>query len=225
MNLKLPPLTEEELGLLLTLLRTQFHGPPTESGRKAGFQAAPVEPIHRLARAFEAYAKKNKRAYAVADSVAWTPDPKTVSVAPGVDKQEALERLTREQWRRIHDELKRVLTESREVRWWGFRLPVLLPAKKVFVFRPDDLILSWLAARLIANNQQFRFVPRCRHCGKAGLRTRGRKQNVYCSDECKNKHILETRRKERAELHASRERGLEISPASIRVVDASSGRR
>lgn len=226
MNLKLPVLTEKELGLLLALLRTQFQGPPTESGRKAGLQPAPVGPIRRLARVFEEHARKNKGSYLLANSVAWTPDSETVHVAQGVDKQDALERLTRQQWRKIRDELMRILEESHQIKWWGFRLPVMLPSKRVFVFRPEDLILNWLVARMIANNQQFRFVPRCRRCGRAGLRARGRRQNVYCTDECKRKDILERRRKERAGRRAHRGGDEEeVSSESVRVVGAPSGGR
>ncbi len=224
MNIKLPALTEEELGLLLELLRTQFHGPPTESGRKAGLRAAPIEPIRRLARAFELYARKHKRTYLLGKSAPWTIDPNSLAVAERVNKEEALERHTRLQWGTIRDELRRILRESGQVKWWGFRLPVILPSKQVFVFRPQDMILNWLVARIIANNQQFRFVLACRNCGKAGLRARGRKQNVYCSDECKNQHIVKQRRKERARRRARRGRPTEVTPESLRIVEPPSGR-
>lgn len=219
MTVRLPPLTEEEFGLLLQLLRTEFHGPPTESGRKAGLRAAPIGPICRLAGAFEKYAKKNRKTYVLGKSVSWMPNPAAIHVAEGFDKQEAFERQARHQWRSLRDELLRVLEESHTIKWWGFRLPVMLPSRRAFIFRPADLILDWLAARMIANNQQFRFVPHCRNCGKPGLRVRGRKQNVYCSEECKNQDIVKRRRKERTQRRAQGEGKEEVTPETFRVVE------
>lgn len=227
MTINLRPLKTNELKLLLSLLRLECW-PKT----------VPIKPIRKVASSFQKYVKRNRmqiapllpelgRPESLCYPIQWVRDPEKVGLRPGIPKRQAQEHadgLTRDQWRRIKHELRRVLEESHKLAFWCFRLPVVLPSRKAFIDKPEMLILDWLTARLVANGQQFRFVSRCQylHCGKAGLRKRARKQNLYCSEACKRKDIVEQRKNQRAKLRSDKKRRQEEFLAKVRSVVGSS---
>lgn len=223
MTINLNPLTERELKLLLAVLQLRTWPP-----------SVPIGPIKKVASQFQAYVKQNRKQFAplrpekdrtetLCYPIQWVRDRDRIGLRTNTSKREAqahVDKLTRQQWRRIKDELRRVLEESHRLAYWGFRLPVMLPSRRAFVDKPETLILDWLMARLIANGQQFRFVARCRYryCGKAGLRRRARKENLYCSDVCKRKAMVEQRREERAKLRTEKKQEKEAPPLDDRGI-------
>lgn len=231
MTINLKRLWKGELRLLLALLQTEFEPKIAVADGKVKKTPAPIRPITKLARRFQNYVFKNKLRFVLPVAskksslyhpIEWVRDPDNVTVAAGVIKEERVEESTRQQWRRIRDEVRRVIEESRTKAFWGFSLPIMVPSKRVYVFRPENLILNWLLARLVANRQQFLLVPRClrRGCGKAALRERSRKDNVYCSRKCKLKAMVKQRSKKRAESRAEqkKERAGPIPPVAIGTV-------
>ncbi len=217
MTINLKPLTERELKLFLAVL--QLRTWPV---------LVPIGPIRKVANQFQAYVKQNRKQFAslqpekdktetLCYPIQWVRDRDRIGFHLKTSEREAqahADKLTRQQWQKIQGEVRRVIEESRGRRFWGFRVPAILPSRKVFVDKPETLILDWLMARLIANGQQFRFVARCRyrHCGKSGLRKRARKKNLYCSDTCKRKAMVEQRREERAKVRAEKKQEKKAPP-------------
>jgi hypothetical protein len=98
--------------------------------------------------------------------------------------------LLKKQWRGAQEIFEAAVVSGRRLRGFFLHLPAIgLPMKTpaVLIHDPADLA-NWLLARAVANRQHLRLVKCTRAtCGKFGLRTRARKESLYCSAECQSK--------------------------------------
>lgn len=213
MKVTLKPLNEEEMQLLLQLLQANFGSHYSKDWKMA----------KGVAEAFFDYANQHGRDLALpptdntpslTDPIKWLHAPEKRNVRGRAAQVRSANMSSIGLWRRLRRELARIIIGSQQEPEWGFAVPVVVPTGTIYVMRPGHLVIDWLLARLVANGQQFRLVPKCKQCRKAGLRARSRKQNAFCSEACKHEYVTDRRRRERAMARAERGNQPTSLPAS-----------
>jgi len=169
--MKIPPLTPNELKLLLNVLRAA-NPDPREKFSKGQLWA--------LETGVRNYVKNSRgRVIINPRELIWGEKGKTP------------ETFLRGRWSEAGSRFLGSIVSHRDKLGFYCPMPAIgLPSHTpaVFVHNRDQFV-DWFVARAVANRQWLRFV-KCQDCHKVGLRHRGKKESKYCNEDCQKKASL-----------------------------------